>query len=124
MFLLSFLLVVSFSVKAEYGDIVLNESSESEGMPPVVFPHWFHRIRFRCKVCHYDLGFKFTSGKSGINMLSIIDGQFCGACHDGGMAWSVENCELCHTGKKGMATQVHGDTLNKIIIPEKKSPGK
>ena len=62
------------SVHAEYGDLVLNENAEKEGMPPVVFPHWFHRIRFRCKVCHADLGFKFKAGGSGINMLKIIDG--------------------------------------------------
>ena len=71
------------SAHAEYGDLVLNENAENEGMPPVVFPHWFHRIRFRCKVCHADLGFKFKAGGSGINMLKIIDGKYCGACHDG-----------------------------------------
>jgi hypothetical protein len=38
---------------AEYGDVVFNRRSEQEGVRPVIFPHWFHRIRFRCKVCHY-----------------------------------------------------------------------
>ena len=38
--------------RAEYGDITLNRHAEKAGMPPVVFPHWFHRIRFKCKVCH------------------------------------------------------------------------
>lgn len=45
------------TAEVEYGDVILNQSSELEGMPPVVFPHWFHRIRFRCKVCHSELGF-------------------------------------------------------------------
>ena len=107
------------SANAEYGDLVLNENAETEGMPPVVFPHWFHRIRFRCKVCHADLGFKFQAGGSGINMLKIIDGQYCGACHNGEIAWSVENCNLCHSGKEGLPTQVHGSTLNKLVVPVK-----
>lgn len=107
------------SAHAEYGDLVLNENAEKEGMPPVVFPHWFHRIRFRCKVCHADLGFKFKAGGSGINMLKIIDGKYCGACHDGEIAWSVENCALCHSGKDNQRTHVHGNTVNKLIVPAK-----
>jgi len=109
----------SSPVHAEYGDLVLNENAENEGMPPVVFPHWFHRIRFRCKVCHADLGFKFKAGGSGINMLKIIDGKYCGACHDGEIAWSVENCALCHSGKDKQRTHVHGSTVNKLVLPIK-----
>ena len=72
---------------AEYGDVVINNYSDAAGMRPVVFPHWFHRMRFRCKVCHADLGFQFKAGGNQINMLKIIDGQFCGACHIGDVAW-------------------------------------
>jgi len=105
------------SVRAEYGDIVINTQAEQQGMPPVVFPHWFHRIRFRCKVCHADLGFKFKAGGNGIDMLKIIDGQYCGACHNGEIAWSVENCNLCHSGKAGTPTQVHHSTLQRLLGP-------
>ena len=41
---------------AEYGDVVLNQRSDANGVRPVVFPHWFHRIRFRCKVCQRSQG--------------------------------------------------------------------
>lgn len=102
---------------AEYGDVVINNYSDEAGMRPVVFPHWFHRIRFRCKVCHADLGFKFEAGGNEINMLKIIDGEYCGACHNGDIAWSVENCDLCHSGKPGTPTQVHESTLQKILAP-------
>lgn len=102
---------------AEYGDVVMNSYSTAAGMRPVVFPHWFHRVRFRCKVCHGDLGFKFQAGGNQINMLKIIDGQFCGACHDGGVAWSVENCNLCHSGVPGTPTQVHESTIQKLVVP-------
>ncbi len=74
-------------------------------------------MRFRCKVCHADLGFQFKAGGNQINMLKIIDGQFCGACHNGELAWSVENCNLCHSGKPNTPTQVHESTLQKLTAP-------
>ena len=101
-------------VGAEYGDVLINNYSDAAGMRPVVFPHWFHRIRFRCKVCHADLGFKMEAGGNQINMLKIIDGEYCGACHNGEVAWAVENCDICHTGKPGQPTQV----------PEQRRPGR
>jgi c(7)-type cytochrome triheme protein len=102
---------------AEYGDVVINNYSDAAGMRPVVFPHWFHRIRYRCKVCHADLGFKFKAGGNEINMVKVIDGQFCGACHNGEVAWSVENCNMCHSAKPGTPTQVHESTINSLVAP-------
>jgi len=102
---------------AEYGDVVINNYSDDAGMRPVVFPHWFHRIRFRCKVCHADLGFKFKAGGNDINMLKIFDGEFCGACHNGQVAWGVENCVLCHTGQPGTRTRVHNSTMDRLVAP-------
>src|ERR1700712_2889635 len=95
---------------AEYGDVVINNYSYQAGRRPVVFPHWFHRIRYRCKVCHADLGFKFKAGGNEINMVKVIDGQFCGACHNGEVAWNIENCNMCHSAKPGTPTQVHEST--------------
>ena len=123
LFLLTIMLVslwLPASSKAEYGDVVINNFSDESGMRPVVFPHWFHRIRFRCKVCHADLGFKFEAGGNDISMLKIIDGEYCGACHNGDIAWSVENCNLCHSGKSGTKTQVHESTLQKLVAPVSK----
>jgi c(7)-type cytochrome triheme protein len=111
------LLLGSSTVRAEYGDVVINNYSDAAGMRPVVFPHWFHRVRFRCKVCHADLGFQFKAGGNKINMLKIIDGQYCGACHNGEIAWSVENCNLCHSAKPGTPTQVHESTIQKLSVP-------
>jgi c(7)-type cytochrome triheme protein len=102
---------------AEYGDVVINNFSDAAGMRPVVFPHWFHRIRYRCKVCHADLGFKFKAGGNEINMVKVIDGQFCGACHNGDVAWNVENCNMCHSAKPGTPTQVHESTINSLVVP-------
>jgi c(7)-type cytochrome triheme protein len=120
--LVAIIVIVGFAInslpdraEAEYGDVVINEFSEDAGMRPVVFPHWFHRIRFRCKVCHGDLGFAFKAGANEINMVKIIDSQYCGACHDGDVAWSIENCELCHSGQPNTPTQVHHSTVQQLI---------
>lgn len=93
---------------AEYADVAINTRSEAEGVAPVIYPHWFHRIRFQCSVCHVDLGFKTGSGTTGITMEKLIDGQYCGACHDGNIAWSIDNCDLCHSGRPGLETGIQG----------------
>jgi c(7)-type cytochrome triheme protein len=96
---------------AEYGDIVINNASDANGIRPVIFPHWFHRMRYACKSCHSDIGFPFKAGGSKVNMLSIINGEHCGACHNGEIAWSVENCDLCHSALPNTPTQVHKSVL-------------
>lgn len=93
---------------AEYGDVVLNKYAEAEDMPPVIFPHWFHRIRFRCKVCHFELGFEMRAGSNSVNMQDILDGKFCGMCHNEKIAWGIENCDLCHSGKPGLKSGIYG----------------
>ena len=103
--------------RAEYGDVILNQRSTAEGMRPVVFPHWFHRIRFRCKVCHAELGFVMRAGGNDITMNKMIEGKFCGACHNGEVAWSTENCDLCHSGLPELSTGVKGG-------PQTSGPGR
>ncbi len=103
------------TARAEYADVIINNYADAAGMRPVVFPHWFHRIRFRCKVCHADLGFKFKAGGNKITMAKIIDGQYCGACHNGEIAWSVENCDMCHSGIPGTPTHIHGSTVQTLV---------
>jgi len=98
----------SIAVSAEYGDVVLNRLSDQNDVRPVIFPHWFHRIRFRCKVCHNELGFEMRAGSNEITMGKIIDGEYCGLCHNNQIAWGVENCDLCHSGKPGLQTGIRG----------------
>ncbi len=85
-------------VELVYGDIVMAETAEAmkEGeVEAVVFPHWFHRMRFRCKVCHEDT-FRSDKGTNKIDMDSISAGESCGVCHDGTIAWDPLECENCH----------------------------
>ena len=101
-------LIPAMMAWAEYADVILNNNSENEGVAPVIFPHWFHRIRFQCSVCHVELGIKMRAGSTGIRMQQLMDGRYCGACHDGGIAWPLDNCDLCHSGKPGLETGVKG----------------
>lgn len=103
--------LASTDAQAEYGDIVLNNYSDENGIRPVIFPHWFHRMRFACKSCHSDIGFPFKAGGSKVNMLNIINGEYCGACHNGEIAWSVENCDLCHSALPNTPTQIHKSVM-------------
>lgn len=103
-------LFTCFSARAEYGDVVLNKRAEKAGMRPVIFPHWFHRIRFRCRVCHTEVGFEIRAGSNNILMADIIEGRFCGKCHNNKIAWGPQNCPICHSGLPGLKSGVRGDT--------------
>ena len=83
---------------AVVGDIVFKRPGGAAGeMPPAIFPHWVHRIRFKCYVCH-DAIFQMKAGANPITMDAVRQGQFCGACHDGKTAFPVsfETCGRCH----------------------------
>ena len=111
MLVLLFFLLAALSAQqanAEYADVVLGKYSTEEGVRPVIFPHWFHRIRFQCRVCHQELGFEMRAGSNKVTMDEIIDGKFCGACHNGETAWSVDNCDLCHSALPGTKSGIKG----------------
>ena len=108
LFLIVTVCVITRVAHAEYADVVLNNHSEEENMRPVIFPHWFHRIRFRCKVCHSELRFEMKVGSNDITMNKIVNGKYCGMCHNGQIAWTTDQCDLCHSGKPGLTTGIRG----------------
>ena len=55
-------------------------------------------------------------------MINIIEGEFCGACHNGEIAWTPENCDLCHSAPPGTATQTHGSTSQTLVAPVGEQP--
>lgn len=80
------------------GDLVFErKEGASQGIPPSIFPHWVHRIRYRCSVCHPAI-FEMQAGASEITMNKIKQGEVCGRCHNGNIAFNVEfqNCTRCH----------------------------
>lgn len=102
------MLLAPLPARAEYGDVILNKRSENAGMRPVIFPHWFHRIRFNCVVCHTEIGFKMRVGADDMHMADIKNGKFCGACHNNQIAWGAENCHWCHSGLPGLQSGIRG----------------
>ncbi len=85
-------------VHAVLGDIEFQrEGDETNEIPPAVFPHWKHRIHYRCYVCHSAI-FQMKAGATKITMEEMLQGQTCGACHNGKRAWQVnfDTCPMCH----------------------------
>lgn len=85
---------------AALGDLVFERKAGVEGsgaFPPSIFPHWVHRIRYRCYVCH-PAPFAMELGANEVTMDAIKKGEYCGTCHNGRIAFSVEfqNCNRCH----------------------------
>lgn len=73
----------------------------------VDFSHKVHTMDagLECDSCHDDL-FEMEAGvaeeKGDFTMQALYDGQYCGACHDGDMAFaSNTRCTICHIGVKG-----------------------
>ena len=101
-------LLAPLPARAEYGDVILNNRSEKAGMRPVIFPHWFHRIRFKCMVCHTEVGFMMRAGTDNIKMADINNGKYCGACHNNKISWGPEDCKMCHSGLPGLKSGIRG----------------
>lgn len=97
--LLATMLLAGVALAVE-GDVVLGRQGGDRGTAPAVFPHWVHRIRYRCYACH-PAPFEMKAGGTKITMDAIQDGKFCGACHNGKVAWAVsfDSCNRCHVGK-------------------------
>jgi c(7)-type cytochrome triheme protein len=66
------------------------------GDPPdaALFSHWSHNDH-HCYACHPSL---FPQAKRGFTHADMDKGRYCGACHDGKHAFSVDDaeCEDCH----------------------------
>jgi len=84
------------------GDIVF-----SKPLKAVLFSHRAHvkSAGLQCSSCHPKL---FTPEKGTLeklpdfNMKSLYKGKYCGACHNGSMAFSSDTqCARCHIGVKG-----------------------
>lgn len=80
-------------------DVVIPRDSASgmtaDDFPPSIFPHWTHRIRYRCTACHPS-PFVMQAGGTSITMSDMQRGETCGACHDGKTAFGIMECGLCH----------------------------
>jgi c(7)-type cytochrome triheme protein len=87
----------------EYGNVLINRTSEKNNVKPVSFSHWMHRRKHTCRVCHFELEFGMKVGTTEITEEANKAGRYCGACHDGRELFghSEGNCGKCHDGNVG-----------------------
>jgi c(7)-type cytochrome triheme protein len=82
------------------GDLLIPRGGEvppAGALPQSLFPHWLHRVRYRCDVCH-DRLFEMELGATQISMELMAEGKSCATCHNGDVAFKVnfQNCARCH----------------------------
>ncbi|HEY5998233.1 MAG TPA: c(7)-type cytochrome triheme domain-containing protein [bacterium] len=85
----------------EYGNLIISRGSLASGVQPVSFSHWQHRLKYTCRVCHFELQFNFEANTTEITEEANRAGMFCGACHDGKALFGhekPEDCARCHNG--------------------------
>lgn len=81
----------------KYGDLILDQRAMQLNSKPVRFSHGKHRKRFTCGVCHTELEFSLELDGTEITRADYLDGRYCGACHNGKVAFSTEfACNACH----------------------------
>jgi len=81
----------------DFGDIIFQDKGADKDLPSSHFPHWKHRIRYRCYVCHEKI-FKMKIGSNNMSMKRFKQGELCGECHNGKEAYKIEadTCKRCH----------------------------
>lgn len=84
----------SSSFGSALGDIVYSHRGDTDHLAAAYFPHWVHRIKYKCYACHDEL-FAMTRGPNP-TMASMAQGKSCGACHNGKYAFGVDMCQRCH----------------------------
>ncbi|MEM6729943.1 MAG: c(7)-type cytochrome triheme domain-containing protein [Myxococcota bacterium] len=90
---------VASDARAFYApNLVRIPSLEARERPgPVDFSHWSHN-QYQCFGCHPAL---FPQARLGFTHDAMAEGRFCGACHDGKLAFkSRSRCSRCHGGEK------------------------
>lgn len=76
-------------------DILMRDTGE---LPMVRFPHKQHTEWLDCGNCHEEL-FKSKAGATPVNMLAILQGEYCGRCH-GAVAFPLTECNRCHNAPR------------------------
>ncbi len=77
-------------------DIIIPSTIYTPAPPAVLFPHKAHTEVMDCKSCHPGRFKAKKGGTPGMDMMKIINGRYCGACH-GKVAFPLEDCFRCHS---------------------------
>jgi len=103
-----------------YGDVLLNRTPKEKEVAPVYFSHWVHRVKYTCRVCHYELEFSMKSNDTAIVCdKGRMGGKFCAACHDGKVTFGPkeegkETCDKCHNTSGSPNTKVFQELQNRL----------
>lgn len=99
----------------DFGNVVINNYSEDHEELAVVFPHWIHRAKYSCRLCHVDLGFAMKAGDTDITEADNNSGLFCGSCHNNTIAFGavidsvlhgkINQCARCHSQGREVVMQ-------------------
>ncbi len=76
------------------GDVIYVHPGSNDNLAPAYFPHWVHRIKYKCYACH-DALFPMQRGANP-TMAAMVKGESCGACHNGKLAFGLDTCHRCH----------------------------
>ncbi|MDB4981566.1 MAG: hypothetical protein JWM82_2318 [Myxococcales bacterium] len=70
------------------------EPARAPGVPAALFSHRGHAA-FGCQACHPAV---FPQAPASFTHEEMKSGRFCGACHDGGVAFALTGaaCGRCH----------------------------
>lgn len=89
-------------------DIGAPEIVYNKPVKGVLFSHKYHvgELGLSCESCHpklFEMQALKVQENSDFNMNALYKGKYCGACHDGKMAFaSNTKCASCHIGVKGL----------------------
>ncbi len=90
-------------VAATASAVAVDESilyRDTQDYPPVVFSHQAHKqAGVDCKGCHpkvFRIGHQLADKGNAMTMLSLLQGKFCGACHNGRNAFKAGDKGTCH----------------------------
>lgn len=102
----------------QFGNVLINRTSENNDVKPVAFSHWLHRRLHTCRVCHFELEFNMKANTTEITEDANKAGYFCGSCHNGDDAFghSEPNCTKCHNGDLSYSK----DKFKELRLPRSK----
>jgi c(7)-type cytochrome triheme protein len=93
-----------------------NQGGEIFYTEPVNTVHFSHKLHVEgrelsCDLCHarnFEMRALRAQENSDFTMKSLMEGKYCGACHNGAMAFaSNTRCADCHTGVKRGGNTTH-----------------
>lgn len=111
----------------DYGTVLMQRTTKGlKDTRQVRFPHWAHRTKYTCSVCHTDLNVPMKAGESELTHTELDTGTSCGACHNASTAFSTKtSCDRCHsygidvpenskieTSLKGLPTDPFGNRVD------------